>query len=498
MNSRSAFLRNLAMNGSRTSTYTWNFLLATAGVVAAQSGSDARSFAAAVQNINGMSSIFSLIPVLTGKVQNIKLIAVGMLLFSCELYRNVVGEFSYHHNEYVNVFSPSLIHIPTGTPERHASNVIINHNPSEDYMVEAWFQTQGRPAQVELYQTGNERTFLGMLAYMLIYSVETFLGVRTAATGTGIVLIGMQAAAALSWICAICVLQRCRGQGKRFIELNRLGSSEYRCFKLVTQGHNVHSAVFSIHLNNLQEFNIFRSEYQTRSLKFVGAAILVSAVIDALATILLVGLNSWAYGWLGYQSVILFAKVVFSLEPLREISIKRVWPMVNCSHPLQPERASRLRNVRLPMTVNSAPEFTFLEVCIGKNIVVEQATKRRWQSCTPGLYIGQPYFSGEKECASSLSVSIVRYLALSEGKLTLTVDEPAKEKNQALQREFLACLAEVTKANKVPSLEFVLAVETTMRGVRQTMDAQWFAFGTKDLVQYLETCKTAIIWRSVI
>ncbi|GBE77770.1 hypothetical protein SCP_0106520 [Sparassis crispa] len=217
------------MNGCHTSAYTWNFLLATAGVVAAQSGSDSRSFAAAVQNINGMSSIFSLIPVLTGKVQNIKLIAartfpgslalaglgagrvltklqVGMLLFSCELYRNVVGEFSYRHNEYVNVFSPSLIHIPTGTPERHASNVIINHNPSEDCMVEAWFQTQGRPAQVELYQTGNERTFLGMLVYMLIYSMETFLGLRTAATRTRLVLIGMQATAALSWMCAVCIL----------------------------------------------------------------------------------------------------------------------------------------------------------------------------------------------------------------------------------------------------------------------------------------------------
>ncbi|KAL6310141.1 hypothetical protein BKA93DRAFT_876561 [Sparassis latifolia] len=450
--------------------------------------SDSRSFAAAVQNINGMSSIFSLISVVTGKVQNIKLIAARTLPGSLALAGlaasctaiGVVGEFSYRHNEYVNVFSPSLIHIPTGTPERHASNVIINHNPSEDCMVEAWFQTQGRPAQVELYQTGNERTFLGMLVYMLIYSVETFLGLRTAATRTRLVLIGMQATAALSWMCAVCILQRCRGQGKRYLDLNRLGSSEYSCLQLVTQGHNVHSALFS----NLQEFNIFRSEYERKTLKFVGAAILVSAIIDALATILLIGLSPWAYGWLGYQ-------VVFSLEPLREISIKRVWPMS--------ERASRLRNVRMPMTVSSAPEFTFLEVCIGKNIMVEQATKRRWQSCTPGLYIGQPYFSGEKDSASSWSVHTVRYLASPRGSsLLLSTTLRRRIRRSRDQQEFLAYLAEVTKANKIPSLDFVLAVHTTMRGVRQTMDAQWFAFGTKDLVQYLETCKTAIIWRSAI
>ncbi|GBE77771.1 hypothetical protein SCP_0106530 [Sparassis crispa] len=131
--------------------------------------------------------------------------------------------------------------------------------------------------------------------------------------------------------------------------------------------------------------------------------------------------------------------------------------------------------------------------------MVEQATKRRWQSCTPGLYIGQSYFSGEKDSASSWSVHTVRYLASPRGSsLLLSTTLRRRIRRSRDQQEFLAYLAEVTKANKVPSLDFVLAVQTTMRGVRQTMDAQWFAFGTKYLVQYLETCKTAIIWRSAI
>jgi hypothetical protein len=107
-----------------------------------------RSLAAAIQNINGMSAFFSIIPVLTGKTQNIKLIAgraypgamtvaglgagrvltklqMGLLLTSSNMYQNLVSDFSYHHDEYINKFSPALIHIPTGTPERHSSNVII-------------------------------------------------------------------------------------------------------------------------------------------------------------------------------------------------------------------------------------------------------------------------------------------------------------------------------------------------------------------------------------
>ncbi|OBZ75797.1 hypothetical protein A0H81_04328 [Grifola frondosa] len=50
----------------------------------------------------------------------------------------------------------------------------------------------------------------------------------------------------------------------------------------------------------------------------------------------------------------------------------------------------------------------------------------------------------------------------------------------SVQREFLACLAEVVRANKVPSTEFVFAVEATMEGIRRTMgDSNWYAFGRR-------------------
>ena len=174
------------------------------------SGPD-RSLAAAVQNINGMSAFFSIIPVLTGKTQNIKLIVartfpgamtvaglgagrvltklqMGLLLISSNMYQNLVSEFSYHHNEYINKFSPPLIHVPTGTPERHSSNVIINHNPAEDYMVETWFQTQGVPALVTLQQTNNQRVFSGLLIYLACYAVavEVYIGTKNIATDTGV------------------------------------------------------------------------------------------------------------------------------------------------------------------------------------------------------------------------------------------------------------------------------------------------------------------------
>src|SRR4051812_35646618 len=94
----------------------------------------------AVLNINGMNSILTLLPVLAGKVPNVKLIAsriypasfvvagvgagrvlsklqVGILLWSFDIYRNTVGELPYAHDEYVNKFSPTLEHLPTGTAE---------------------------------------------------------------------------------------------------------------------------------------------------------------------------------------------------------------------------------------------------------------------------------------------------------------------------------------------------------------------------------------------
>ncbi|KAI0721066.1 hypothetical protein C8T65DRAFT_254477 [Cerioporus squamosus] len=692
-------------------------LLSRAYTAAAQSDgpSDARSLSAALQNINGMSSIFSLLPVLTGKTQNVKCIAartfpgslavvglgagrvlsklqLGIMLLSADLYRNLVGELSYPHQEYVNAFSPSLVHIPTGTPERHSSNVIVNHNLTEDYMVEAWFQTQGLPAKVELSQWNNLRVFCGLLVYLLAYAFETFLCVQNAATGAAIPLVVVQTVSGVCWIVAVCILQAARGQGKRFVYLNRLATAEYRCFQLITSGKHVRSALISTQLSNIRDYNLYDSKYDSKQLQFVGGAMVASGMIDVFATILVVGLNTWAYGWLAWQVLLLIIiKVIFSLEPIRRVPIVDVQPLVGDTldqGPSPPVAASapQGRRTRLPITVELSSEFSLVEVSVTQNVVRETATRARWCSRTPGLFIGQPYHlqrpmlsekqtvssaesipqlpllhvsqvsetrtpSSEKvddptmlplppsplasKCASTTSsdsastitpsptspkvitevpriiispesplvasptsptsppgivaiarsastrsastraptpptksprraatmplrgpppVSIVtrggapnasfpnrprpvpsrslsqtlvappqpaqnsepkpkhqspslavhgeppiRYLALGrDGKLTLSETEPAKESNQALQREFLACLAEVVKANKVPSVEFLLAVEAMREGIRKTMSDNWYAFATADLSGYLRASYVNVLWRRFV
>ena len=82
--------------------------------------------------------------------------------------------------------------------------------------------------------------------------------------------------------------------------------------------------------------------------------------------------------------------------------------------------------------------------------------------------------------------------------LTLSEKEPAKEANQALQREFLACLAEVVRANKVPSMEFLLAVEAMREGIRKTMSDNWYTFGTTDLTRYLRASYEDVLWRRFV
>ncbi|KAL7283411.1 hypothetical protein ACG7TL_002841 [Trametes sanguinea] len=602
-------------------------LLCRACQAIAQDG-DARSLASALQNINGMSSILSLIPVLSGKAQNVKAIGartfpcslvvsglgagrvlsklqMGVMLLSADLYRNLVGELSYYHHEYVNVFSPSLIHVPTGTPERHSSNTIVNHNITEDYMVEAWFRTQGQPARVELSQRNGRRVFCGALVYLGMYALETFLCVQNAATGTALPLIILQTVSGVCWLSAVCVLQARRRLDKRYIYLNRGASMEYRCFQLITSGKHVQSAVLSTHLSNVRDFNLFNSEYESKTLQAVGAAMIVSGIIDIFATVLVVGLSNWAYGWLALQLTLVAGKVFFSLEPMRRIPIVETKPLVDGistlpqpavdvhgGSPLASRASANFDNARLPILIETDPAYLFTDVCVAGNSVLQTATSIRWRSHTPGVYIGQPYYmeaeGDEKQpmpapsasrtslgfappaqsssfsegraprdtsiastvsaaltatpaaqthysssapspdsallisataphatagrlpatwfpspgtptsaaiyVKSSGSLPLVRYLALAEGRLTLSEKEPPAESNQALQREFLACLAEVVKANKVPSIEFIRAAEAMMRGIRGTMSDHWYMFGTTDLSRYLSNARRDILW----
>ncbi|KAI9778783.1 MAG: hypothetical protein M1839_007873 [Geoglossum umbratile] len=385
---------------------------------------------------------------------------LGILLWSFELYRNTITELSYPHDEYINKFAPTFHHVPTDTPERHATGLIINHNPAELYMVEAWFQTQGRPAIVELKQNNYTRVAVGFVSYLMLYAGETYLALKNAATATGHVFLAAQAVCVGTWLVASLIVQVKRGQGSRYIELNTLHSTEYRCLTLSTLGENVSSATLSFHLNNLQGYKIYGSKYEQPMLAFAGVLILLSAAIDIMSTVLIVGLTNWAYPWIGLEVAIIVAKVAFCLEPLRENEIKR------------------------------APSLECLKVCTDYIVLDEPDAGLEWKSTTAGLWIGQEYTA-----TNSHNRTYTKYLALQDQKLALIDQEPVHQKNQALQREFLAALKVIVDGNKVPSEEFITAIDRTLEGVEATMDQEWYTFGAKDALESVAKAKTNLWWR---
>ena len=151
-------------------------------------------------------------------------------------------------------------------------------------MAEAWFQTQSQPVTIELNQDNNVRVFVDIVLYTIFYTAETYLAMRNAATGTSNVLIIMHIVTGLCWIIAICILQVARGRGGRFIRLNGL-DAEYRGFKLISLGHRVQSVVMSTHLQNVRDFNIFKSHYESKVVKVAGAIILISGIANMMAII---------------------------------------------------------------------------------------------------------------------------------------------------------------------------------------------------------------------
>lgn len=351
-------------------------------------------------------------------------------------------------------------------------------------MVEAWFQTQGQPAMVRLRQTNYRRLALGMLIYVMVSAAETFIGLMNVATDAGNVYLILQGIGALTWMIAVTIIQINRGQGTDSIQLNKLGTREVRCFQLVTSGTRVQSRVLSMHLEVLDSFRMFGGEYENRALKTAGFLILISACVDVFGTILVVGLTEWAYAWLGCQVLILGTKVIFSLEPLREIPIQSI-------SPLDGTQTSIPAKVSLPLHIQTVAEYSFSSVGIQNNLVREEGTGKQWKSKDSGIYVGQPYTD-----VVSNGKPTTRYLGLSStGDLTLLDTEPARESNQAMQREFMAALLEILKANRVASKEFLSAVERLMEGVERTMDPKWFLFGSKDLKAMLRKSKFERLWR---
>ena len=482
-----------------------------AAVLSPRSGSpNDRSWQAAVQDINGIISIITLLPVLTGKAQNIKLIAsriipgsfimagigagrvlaklqVGILLCSFDLYRNTIGDLSYPHDEYVNKFSPVLDHIPSHTPERHANGAYINHNLSEGYMVEAWFQTQGLPAVVELHQNNYSRMLMGFILYIFLYTGETFLSVRNAAIGTSTVFIVIQIVSVSLWLFATALAQVRKGQGKREVELNDIQSSTYRCFRLPVLGSHVSTTLLSFHLNNLQGYQLFKATYEQSTLIVAGSMMLLSGILDMLSTVLIVGKTTWAYPWVAVELIIILAKIFFCVEPLRQMEILKIKYQSTGQDAQLPKNTA----LELPLDLHLASDWQCVRVTTHFNVIQEQSTGGEWKSSTAGLSIGQVYSAVDGRERT------MKYLALVEhGKKLGLVDEaPEPQSNHSLQREFLAALAAVVSANKIPSREFVEAVETMMSNIQSTMPKTWWKFGTKDLQDGLATAKVSLLWR---
>ncbi len=467
-----------------------------------------RDWQSAVQNINGMNSILTLLPVLTGKVQNVKLVAsrtypasfvvagigagrvlsklqVGILLWSFDLYRNTVADLSYAHDEYINHFMPILQHVPSGTPERHTTNTIINHNLAEAYMVEAWFQTRGSPSILKLKQNNYMRMFVGYIGYLVLYSAETFLAVENAADGTGRLLMIVQTICVCTWLTAITIIQMLRGQGNPEVRLNCTGSSDYRCFRIPTAGDYIGCETLSFHLDNLNAFQIYGAGFEQPKLAAAGLLVLISGVLDIVSTVLIIGFTSWAYSWIGTEVFIIIAKVIFCLEPTREIEIASI-----TAQGCQSQSISHGPD-RLPLRIQLGTGFICQSVTTEYNTIHDSYTDVEWRSTTAGLWIGQAY-----EAPCNLGAMPKRYLAIDQQKkLALIEDAPEVQKNQALQREFLAALVAVVASNKVPSQKFVESVETTLRNVQCTMSSDWYAFGSKAVLEKVRKAKQDLRWR---
>jgi hypothetical protein len=485
-----------------------------------------RDWQSAVQNINGMNSILTLLPVLTGKVQNIKLVAsrvfpasfvvagigagrvlsklqLGILLWSFELYRNTVAELSYAHDEYVNRFMPKLRHVPTGTAERHTTSLIVNHNPAEAYMVEAWFQARGRPSTVRLRQNNHTRLFVGSVVYLALYTAETFLAVQNGADGTARLLIAVQTICVCLWLAAVIVTQVARGQGKREVQLNRTGSPEYRCLQVPTAGEHVVCEVLSFHLNNLGGFQVYGAKYEQPILRVAGGFILVSGILDVVSTVLIVGLTTWAYPWIGIEVVIILSKVIFCLEPMREIEIASVIPDDNNNTTTGGMNGTGDEPHLLPLKIQLGDGFSCHKVTTDWNMFHDRQTGLDWCSTTAGLWIGQGYNavaapSSNDSGKADDTTSDTRYLAMDpqQKKLTLRVgDQQEKQDNQALQREFLAALSAVVEANAVPSQEFIESIERTCHNIEHTMTASWYSFGSKDVMDKIGKARRDRRWR---
>ena len=164
---------------------------------------------------------------------------------------------------------------------------------------------------------------------------------------------------------------------------------------------------------------------------------------------------------------------------------------VKCQGTQQEAQVPNSGVLRIPLEIHTADRWRCSQVNTHYNILTDQETCTDWQSTSAGLYIGQEYTAIDNNKRST------KYLALTgdEKKLGLVDDPPELQENQALQREFLAALAVVVIANRIPSRQFIAAVEVMMSNIQLTMSKTWYKFGSKDLMDAVIAAKTTLIWR---
>ena len=231
----------------------------------------------------------------------------------------------------------------------------------------------------------------------------------------------------------------------------------------------------SFHLENLEKFQLYGSNWEALMLKLAGIFVILSAILDVLSTILIVGKTTWAYYWIGIELAVILVKVGCCLEPLRFTEIQKTHTNATEMMTQTPDSTA----LRLPLDIHLAGPWRCQMVTTSHNIFENQTTGDLWKSTTAGLSIGQNYC-----CINNPDQSGTKYLAKTDqiDLITLIDSPPKSEDSHALQREFLTAVSAIVATNSVPSRDFIAAIETTIENVRSAMPKFWFDYATAGLL----------------
>jgi len=221
---------------------------------------------------------------------------------------------------------------------------------------------------VDLRQDNNIRIVVAILIYLPLFAGETYLSVQNAAIGCATIFIVVQAVSAAFWLAATWIFQNKKGQGNPKVYLNDINSPEYRCFRIPVLGKHVLPSIMSFHLENLEKFQLYGSNWETLMLKLAGIFVILSAILDVLSTILIVGKTTWAYYWIGIELAVILVKVGCCLEPLRFTEIRKTHTNATEMMTQTPDSTA----LRLPLDIHLADPWRCQMVATSHNIFENQ------------------------------------------------------------------------------------------------------------------------------